>query len=280
MFKDIEVKDHSISQQTFVLRYDKDLHMYYTDPKPALKDLPNYYESEDYISHTDSKRSLFDIAYQSVKKISLIQKHKLLRSFHDEKGSVLDIGAGTGDFINYLSKKNWKVSGVEPNPKARLLAQKKGLQLQENLKDINSSFECITMWHVLEHVYDLENHIKWLKSHLKKNGTLFVAVPNFEAYDASYYNSYWAAFDVPRHLYHFSQKSVVKIFDKVGLEVVAIKPLKFDAYYVSLLSEKYLSKKINFLRAFKVATKSNLRARKSCGYSSQIYVIKHVKNQK
>ncbi len=277
MFKDIQVKDHSISKETFTLRYDEEMHMYYTDPKPPLQELSAYYESENYISHTDSKKSLFDFMYQSVKKISLKRKHKLLLSYHKDKGSVLDIGAGTADFIDHLDNKNWKVSGVEPNQNARLLAKQKGFHLKKNISEIERSFDCITMWHVLEHVYDLDFQLQWLKEHLKKTGTLFIAVPNFECYDASFYKSDWAAFDVPRHLYHFSQKSIVRLFEKWGFDLVAVKPLKFDAFYVSILSEKYKTRKPHFFRGLRVGFKSNHLAKSLGGYSSQIYVLKHMK---
>lgn len=275
MHTNFEVKDHSITGETFTMHYDSALHMYRTDPKPPEENLFRYYESEDYISHTDGKRSLFEYAYQFVKRITLSRKHKLLKAYHPKKGAVLDIGAGTGDFLEHLSKKNWKTLGVEPSKKARSLAQKKGLDLSTSISKLESQkFDVITMWHVLEHVYDLEDQIYWLKKSLSKEGTLFVAVPNFESYDAIHYKEYWAAYDVPRHLYHFSQKSIELLFGKYGLEVVSVRPMKFDAYYVSLLSEKYKKESFKYLRAIWIGFLSNVKARTSGQYSSKIYVIK------
>lgn len=278
MSKDFEVKDHSVSGELFTLKYDARLHMYRTYPKPLENELPAYYDSEDYISHTDGSRSLFERAYQFVKRIALKKKYKLLLSYYQKENSVLDIGAGTGDFIEYLSGQGWSVSGAEPSSKARDLAKSKGLDLKNDIAEFDTSFDIITMWHVLEHVYHLEDQISWLKEHLTKNGTLFIAVPNFESTDAHQYKSDWAAYDVPRHLYHFSKKAVKLLFEENGFQLVDVKPMKFDAYYVSLLSEKYKSGKINYVRALRAGMKSNSKAKRSKGYSSQIYVLKHQKN--
>ncbi len=276
MKKDFKVKDHSVTGEEFVLTYDEKLHMYYTMPKPTLGSLPSYYESEDYISHTDGKRSLFEIAYQTVKGITLSRKRKLLKKYHPSLGRVLDIGAGTGDFLEHLSKHNWNTSGIEPSIKAKSLAQKKGLNLKSIIEEVGEEqFDVITMWHVLEHVYDLQGQIDWLKKHLSKNGTVFIAVPNFESYDASYYKEFWAAYDVPRHLYHFSEQSIKMLFQLSDLKLVEILPMKFDAFYVSLLSEKYTSGKMNYFKALTTGLRSNNRAKANGGYSSQIYVLKH-----
>lgn len=276
MKEDVVVKDHSVSGEEFTLKYDAKYDMYLTAPKPSKEKLPYYYESEDYISHTDGKRSFFEFAYQTVKAITLKRKQKLLKFYHPDRGSVLDIGAGTGDFLEFLSKKDWNVQGVEPSQKAKALAQKKGLSLEEGISGVGEkNFDVITMWHVLEHVYDLQEQIIWLKNHLKENGTIFIAVPNFRSYDAEYYKSDWAAFDVPRHLYHFSKKSVALLFAENDLKLVKVLPMKFDAYYVSLLSEKYKTGTMNFFSAFKIGNRSNRLAKKSTEFSSHIYVIKH-----
>ena len=157
----IEVKDHSVSGELFSLEYDEHLHMYVTTPKPSKEKLPSYYASENYISHTDGKRSLFEKVYQVVKGITLSRKQKLLHSYLPQKGSLLDIGAGTGDFLEYVSKKGWEVSGVEPSDKARSLAKQKNVTLIEELPETSNGYDAITMWHVLEHVYDLKDQLIW-----------------------------------------------------------------------------------------------------------------------
>lgn len=273
----IQVKDHAVSGESFHLEYDEHFHMYITSPKPSKEALPSYYASEDYISHTDGKRSLFEKMYQVVKGITLSRKQKLLASYLPAKGSLLDIGAGTGDFLEYVSKKGWNVSGVEPSEKARKLASQKNIHLTEALPEEETMYDAITMWHVLEHVYDLKEQLAWLKNNLSREGVLFIAVPNFESHDASLYKSNWAAYDVPRHLYHFSRKAIQLLFEEQHMKVVDVHPMKFDAFYVSLLSEKYTSGKMNFLKAFLSGWRSNQKASKTGAYSSLIYVIQHAK---
>ena len=272
----IEVKDHAVSGESFRLEYDERLHMYVTSPKPSEEDLPSYYASEDYISHTDGKRSLFEKMYQVVKGITLSRKQKLLTSYLPAKGSLLDIGAGTGDFLEYVSKKGWKTAGVEPSKKARALAKQKNISLTELLPQEEITYDAITMWHVLEHVYDLKDQLTWLKNKLSREGVLFIAVPNFESDDASHYKTDWAAYDVPRHLYHFSKKSIELLFEEQDMKVIDVHPMKFDAFYVSLLSEKYKTGKMKFLSAFWSGWRSNRKAKKTGAYSSLIYVIKHI----
>ncbi len=271
----MQVKDHAVSGESFRLEYDERLCMYLTSPKPSKETLPSYYASEDYISHTDGKRSLFEKMYQVVKGITLSRKQKLLTSYLPAKGSLLDIGAGTGDFLEYASKKGWKVSGVEPNYKARTLAAQKNIHLTELLPKEEYTYDAITMWHVLEHVYDLEDQLMWLKNKLSREGVLFIAVPNFESYDAALYKTDWAAYDVPRHLYHFSKKSIQLLFEEQNMQLIDVHPMKFDAFYVSLLSEKYKTGNMNFFKAFLSGWRSNQKAKKTGAYSSLIYVIKH-----
>lgn len=271
----IQVKDHAVSGESFRLEYDERFHMYVTSPKPSKETLPSYYASEDYISHTDGKRSLFEKMYQVVKGITLSRKQKLLTSYLPTKGSLLDIGAGTGDFLEYVSKNGWTVSGVEPSQKARVLAKQKNIDLSETLPEEADAYDAITMWHVLEHVYDLKEQLIWLKNKLSREGVLFVAVPNFESYDASLYKTDWAGYDVPRHLYHFSRKAIQLLFEKQEMKVIDVLPMKFDAFYVSLLSEKYGSGKMNFFNAFWSGWRSNQKAKQTGAYSSLIYVIQH-----
>ena len=275
-YEAMKIKDHSVSGESFTLVYDKERKMYHTSPKPSPEKLPSYYQSEDYISHTDGKRSLFEKLYQLVKGVTLSRKQQLLSSYLPTKGSVLDIGTGTGDFPAYLKKTNWNVQGIEPDLGARDLAIKKGVAVASSLKEVSGEFDVISMWHVLEHVYDLDEQLIWLKNHLEKNGFLFVAVPNFESKDAQHYGKYWAAYDVPRHLYHFSEKAIQDLFAEKGLKLVDKHPMVFDAYYVSLLSEKYQNGKINFIKAFLNGWKSNRFAKKTGKYSSLIYVLRHI----
>ena len=270
----LETKDFTLTGETFKLLHDPVLDMLVTEPQP--ENIGKYYESEDYISHTDAKKSLVDKIYHRVKGYNLKGKLSLINSYAGTDKSVLDVGAGTGDFLALATKCGWEASGVEPNELARLKAQDKGVTLIEYLDAVPSSqkFEVITLWHVLEHLPDLESQIAKLVGLLTNTGTLIVAVPNFKSYDANYYKEYWAAFDVPRHRWHFSQKSVQKIFEKHGMKLVRTKPMFFDAFYISLLSEKYKNGKQNFLSAFRIGLMSNLRALGTKEFSSLIYVLK------
>ena len=275
----LTVKDHSVSKETFELYRDESLDLVYTHPQPNATNLPKYYESEDYISHTDGKRSLFEKAYHFVKNIALKNKLDLINSLQVSKGSLLDIGAGTGEFLNVAKENGWNCVGVEPSEKAKAIALKKGVSFSETtnvLKD--HSFDVITMWHVLEHVPNIENQIKELKRLLKPNGTILIAVPNFNSFDAKHYGIFWAAYDVPRHLWHFSKTAIKILFENQDLKLVKVLPMKFDAFYVSLLSEKYKSGKMNFIKAFFIGLQSNSKAKQNFEYSSHIYVIKNTQN--
>lgn len=274
----LKVKDYSVSQETFELLYDEDLDMLITYPQPSLDKLPSYYESVDYISHTDGNKSLFEKMYQFVKSIALKNKLKLINS-QSPKGRILDIGAGVGDFLSVCKNDGWQTIGIEPSDKAKNIAKSKGVSFVENLSELeNNSFDIITMWHVLEHVPNLEEQIAELKRLIKPNGTIIIAVPNFKSFDAKHYGQFWAAFDVPIHLWHFSKTAIQKLFAKEKLELIKVLPMKFDSFYVSLLSEKYKTGKMNFIKAFFIGLKSNLKATRNSEYSSHIYVIKNAKN--
>ena len=270
----LKVKDHSVSKESFDLYHDTALDLVYTHPQPAATDLGRYYESEDYISHTDGKRSFFEKMYQAVKNIALKNKVSLINKLQPAKGTLLDIGAGTGDFLITAKQSGWQTLGIEPSEKAKGIAIKKGVDFIENTATIaNHSIDAITMWHVLEHVPDVEKQIRELKRIIKPTGTIIIAVPNFNSYDAKHYGNFWAAYDVPRHLWHFSKTAIKTLFEREGLQLQKVLPMPFDAFYVSLLSEKYKSGNMNFVKAFFVGATSNWKASQTKEYSSHIYVI-------
>ncbi|MEN2486491.1 class I SAM-dependent methyltransferase [Flavobacterium sp. B11] len=270
----LTVKDHSVSKEIFDLYYDEELDMLITSPQPELQNLGKYYESEDYISHTDNKRSLFEKAYHFVKNIALKNKLNLINSQQSKKGKLLDIGAGTGDFLLTAKNDGWETIGVEPSDRAKNIAKEKGISFVEETSTLESnSLDVITMWHVLEHVPNLELQIQELKRLLKPTGTLIIAVPNYKSFDAGHYETFWAAYDVPIHFWHFSKKSIQLLFERVDMKLEKILPMKFDSFYVSLLSEKYKNGKMNYIKAFFIGLKSNWKAKSSKEYSSHIYVL-------
>jgi len=273
----LETKDYAVSQEEFQLLHNQEWDMLVTQPLPDSLD--RYYESDIYISHTDARKSLTDKIYQTVKKYSIGRKLKLAERYADTKKSILDFGAGTGDFLLAAKTNKWLAKGIEPNYKARELSKAKGIKLQSHIDLLeDEKFQLITLWHVLEHLPDLEEQISKVISRLADSGTLIIAVPNFRSYDARYYGKFWAAYDVPRHLWHFSRTAMEKLFIKHKLKIVETKPMIFDAFYVSLLSEKYRTGKNNFVKAFGVGLWSNMQALWSKEYSSLIYVLKWDEN--
>ena len=273
----LTVQDHSVSKETFDLYHDTNLDMLVTSPQPSLENLGRYYESEDYISHTDNKRSLFEKAYHFVKGIALKNKLQLINREQITKGSILDIGAGTGDFLSVAKNDGWNTTGIEPSERAKAIAIGKGISFVDNTSDlVEGSFDVITMWHVLEHVPDLDFQIKELKRLLKPTGTLVIAVPNFKSFDAKHYGAFWAAYDVPIHFWHFSKNAIKLLFEKEEIALKNVLPMKFDSFYVSLLSEKYKTGKMNYPKAFFIGLLSNFKAKQNLEYSSHIYVLKNI----
>ena len=274
----IKVKDHSVSGDAFDLLYNHEMEMLETFPQPSAERLPNYYKSEDYISHTDAKRNAFEKVYHVVKGIALKRKLKLITRVSVSGTNLLDIGCGTGDFLQVAANSGWKISGIEPNEQARASANKKTHNSVFNTNSLSQfethSFDVITLWHVLEHLQDLDKYFAMFNTLLKPDGVLIIAVPNFKSYDAEVYKEFWAAYDVPRHLWHFSRKSIKELGAKVNMDVLETVPMKFDAYYVSLLSEKYKSGTMNVIKGIWNGWVSNWKARRSGEYSSLIYVLK------
>ena len=276
----LNCKDHTVSGEDYCVMFNDEYKMLVTKPVP--KNLSNYYKSEDYISHTDSKKTFFDKAYQAVKRITLKRKLRLINeglrlqdSLSRPEKNILDVGAGTGEFLKVCKNNSWNVFGTEPDNDARNIAIKKGIVLEKDIsKFSNQKFEIITLWHVLEHVENLSEYISNLNNMLSDFGRLIIAVPNFKSEDAKYYKEFWAAFDVPRHLWHFSQQSIHTLFLTERMLVEKTIPMKYDSYYVSLLSEKYKNGKINYMKALFRGFISNWKARTSSEYSSLIYVIK------
>jgi 2-polyprenyl-3-methyl-5-hydroxy-6-metoxy-1,4-benzoquinol methylase len=269
----LNCKDHLVSDETYEIMLNEENEMLVTSPIPA--DLDKYYESEDYQSHHNQKKTFLNFIYNTVKKRSFKRKESLFQNESSIK-SILDIGAGTGDFLEYCKDNKYEVTGTEPSEAARKVAKQKGIDLYQSIDQIaDRKFDVITMWHVLEHVPNLFECLEQLKEMLKEKGKLIVAVPNFKSYDAEYYKEYWAAYDVPRHLWHFSQKSIRTLFESVEMKVVNVHPLKYDSFYVSLLSEKHKTGKSNYLKAFWVGLKSNMKASKTSEYSSLIYELEH-----
>ena len=273
----MEVKDHFLTGEKFSLYNCNSCGLISTHPAPDETIISEYYKSEKYISHSTKPSGFFEFMYQQVRRITLRRKAKITSTYAHGK-RLLDIGCATGEYLQTCKTHGFDVMGIEPNQKAREVARDSyGLNVAD-LNTLNSfppeSFDVITMWHVLEHVHDINDRMALINRLLESNGTAIIAIPNPQSYDAQYYIDRWAAYDVPRHLFHFTQSSLKTLAEKHGFMVKEILPMKFDAYYVSLLSEKYKRGRTSFLRALMVGIKSNFKAkRQQNNYSSLIYVL-------
>ena len=275
----LSCKDYTCSGEQFNLVQCSSCDFVFTNPVPKEEEIGSYYQSEEYISHSNTSKGIINSLYKTVRNITIQQKLKLVGQFNDGK-KLLDIGCGTGEFLNSCQKAGYDVKGVEPSEIARKQAQDNyGLQIEteEILNNtLPNSIDLITMWHVLEHVYPLNDRMASIKKLLKPKGVAFIAVPNRNSFDAKHYGEFWAAYDVPRHLYHFTPKNIFDLCKKFELQLIKTLPMKFDAFYVSMLSEKYKNNgKANLLKAFWIGLLSNLKAKKEESYSSQIYILQN-----
>jgi 2-polyprenyl-3-methyl-5-hydroxy-6-metoxy-1,4-benzoquinol methylase len=277
----LHTKDYSLTGKDFQVIQCANCTLEYTDPAPSKEDIAPYYNFPSYISHTDTKEGFVNQIYHKVRNYTLTQKTNWVQSlFTGHKGHLLEVGAGTGAFAHSMFKKGWNVTALEPDESSRLKALEiydlHLLPIEELFQLEPAKYEVITLWHVLEHVHDLNAYMKTFNNLLKPNGRLIIAVPNYTSYDAVFYKNYWAAYDVPRHLYHFSPMSMHYLTKKHKMSIIQKIPMWFDSFYVSLLSEKYKeSGMLGILRAFIIGCISNLTAlRNTDRGSSMIYEIK------
>jgi len=271
--------DYTASQEHFSLIRCTKCKFVFTNPRPNDESLATYYISDKYISHTGDNKTFINKIYLQARKITLRRKRKLVRKYSLEN-KILDVGCGTGEFLNEMKSHGWRIFGVEPSPSARESAEKKTeTKICKSLNDVSeNNFNAITLWHVLEHLPDLNLALQTLHQLINETGTIFIAVPNLQSYDASYYGSFWAAYDVPRHLWHFDKNNMKILLEKNGLKLIKTLPMHLDSFYVALLSESYKNPKrlklLQLLKAFIIGLKSNLNARRTMEYSSLIYVVK------
>lgn len=277
--KYISAKDYFLTNESFSINKCKECNFLFTNPRPEDKELSKYYKSSEYLSHSKKINSIYSFIYGIIRKISVRRKFRLINKLMKNEGSLLDFGCGSGEFLSYCSKKSWKTAGVEPDEDARNIAgQQIGMEVFESLEELGKindrKFDVITLWHVLEHVPEIDTRIDELKKILKYDGSIIIALPNPMSWDAKHYGKYWAAYDLPRHLYHFTQQTVKRLLIKHNFKLLSKQPMRFDAYYVSLLSEKYISGYKNYFKAAKSGYLSNKKAKKTGNYSSLIYIFK------
>ncbi|MBN2484683.1 MAG: class I SAM-dependent methyltransferase [Bacteroidales bacterium] len=275
----LECTDHFVSGEKFIVNRCKTCGFRFTANAPDEMSIAGYYHSENYISHSNTQKGIVNSLYHQVRKFMLGQKCKMIKHFTPGK-KILDIGCGTGHFLNYMQHKGFQVSGVEIEPSARKFAMENfNLAVRSPRETLNEKhtgeFDVVTLWHVLEHIYDIKGYLEWIFDSLKPNGFLFVALPNFDSYDAQKYAKYWAAYDVPRHLWHFNPLTFEKLINQYEFQTIRVKPLVFDAYYNCMMSARYAGKKLSFLQGLFTGQISNFHSlfnpEKS---SSVVYVVK------
>ena len=275
----LSAKDYTVSGETFSIVACNNCTHLFTQNVAQQNEIGKYYASEKYISHSDTQVGSVNKLYHSIRKKTLQNKKKLIEGETQKStGNILDIGCGTGAFLYTMKTGGWEITGLEPDETAREKAKTLyGIEPQpsNNIFNLsNNSYDAITMWHVLEHVHQLNEYIGKLKNMLTEKGKIFIAVPNYTSYDAQHYGQFWAAYDVPRHLYHFSPDSMKTLVEQHGLKIKKIKPMWFDSFYVSMLSEKYQNGKANLIKAFIIGLISNIKALyNSDKCSSLIYII-------
>jgi len=277
----LNVEDYTVSHKEFTIQQCNSCYFLFTNPRPPEDEIGKYYQSEEYISHHDESKTMMSKVYKMVRNYTIGGKIKMVNALQPKKGSLLDIGCGTGNFIEACKKDGWKINATEPDPEARNVASARTeLNIHESINSLGlqgQKFDLITMWHVLEHVHRLNETIEWLKLHLTENGKIIIAVPNPQSFDAAKYSHYWAAYDVPRHLYHFTRNTMKKLMENHGLQVIKVLPMWFDSFYVGMLSTKYMRKSINIFDSVKTGFLSNLKGRSAkpdgTNTSSLIYII-------
>lgn len=279
--KDFQAKDNTVTNDIFWVWKCENCSAKFTQDVAGEEGIGRYYQSDNYVSHSDTKKGLINSLYHNVRSFTLGIKRKLIiKETSKTNGSLLDVGCGTGAFINAMKIAGWSVTGLEPDSTAAQKAESLyGIKPKSPtaLFDFSGElFDAITMWHVLEHVHRLDDYILQFKKILKPGGVLVIAVPNHTSYDAAFYKENWAAYDVPRHLYHFSPQSMACLMERHQLKIKKVKPMWFDSFYVSMLSEGYRFKKNNLLRAIMIGLVSNIKTifnSRKC--SSVIYIITH-----
>lgn len=275
--KVLSAKDYTVSNENFKIWECADCTLRFTQNIPSKEEIGKYYQSENYISHSDTAKGLINNIYHKVRSRTLVNKLNLVKKFTGKaQGNILDIGSGTGAFLSTMKNAGWNVTGLEPDEIARHNSEKlHGIlpKESEDLFTLNTGFDAITLWHVLEHVHALHEYMEQFKRLLNPGGKLFIAVPNYTSYDAGYYKEYWAAYDVPRHLYHFSPIAMKNLFHLHQMKVTHLKPMWYDSVYVSMLSEQYKTGHSNPFKGTFIGGISNIKAafdKERC--SSVIYI--------
>ena len=272
-------KDYFVSGEEFKLKECKNCGFKITENIQDEENIGSYYQSEEYISHSNTSKGIVNSIYHNVRKYMLGRKRRLVeKACGIRKGNILDIGTGTAYFLNEMKEYGWNVLGTEKSEDARAFAKQEfgldNLPTEELFNLNHKTFDAITLWHVLEHIHDLGKNMDTLNRVLKDDGRLIIAVPNHDSYDAKHYKEYWAAYDVPRHIWHFAPKQMKRLGKKYNFKLESVHTMPFDSFYVSMLSEKYKKSTLGLFKGIfhgKISWINSWFNKKSC--SSVIYVF-------
>lgn len=274
--------DYFVSKEEFKIKQCNGCGFKITENIEDEDNIGPYYQSENYISHSNTSKGLVNAVYHRVRNYMLGRKRRLVeKAAAIQKGHILDVGTGTGFFLNEMKDYGWLVTGIEKSGDARKFAKTEfnldNLPTEELFKLKGNSYDVISLWHVLEHIHQLNENMETFFKLLKKNGKLIIAVPNNDSYDAKHYKEFWAAFDVPRHIWHFTPTQMKQLGEKHGFQINSLHTMPFDSFYVSMLSEKYKNSSMGFIRGIihgKISWLQSILNKSKC--SSVIYVFEKV----
>lgn len=240
---------------------------------PTPENLEPYYHSDNYQSHKKEASSPIDYIYRLLRKYNLFLKYKLIKDLDYASADILDFGCGTGELVQYLNTKGYNAVGYEPNRNALSILKERGTPQIKNIQQIENQYDIITLFHVLEHLREPIETINLLKKHLTINGLLIIALPNHSSWDAAHYQQFWAAYDVPRHLWHYNKEGIKQLLNQLDFKLIKQSGQPFDPYFISLLSEQYKKSKFPFSKALIKGSISNIKALYNKQYSSNIFVF-------
>lgn len=273
----LNCKDYLVSQQIFTIQQCQQCSFKFTSPRPSNDAMGQFYKSDQYVSHNDQSRGIINVLYRLVRQYTLKSKVSLINKLYNGQGRLLDIGCGTGSFLEAARQGGWQIAGLEPDADARTLAEQRlNVKVGEGINDLTKTtlYNVITLWHVLEHVLTLDITLQAINQQLEADGILLLALPNNASWDAKHYAQYWAAYDVPRHLHHFTPETISKLLGMYGFRLHSTKPMYFDSFYISMLSAGYRDGKPNLIEGLINGIRSNWKAHKTHQYSSLIYIFK------
>ena len=275
----LQAKDYTVSKNTFTIVRCAACDLLFTNPRPEAEQAGYFYQSENYISHSNTQKGFINKLYHAVRKITLKQKTNLIQGEQKGTKNLLDIGCGNGHFLHACQQDGWNTFGMELDPEtAARAAALTGQSIFPNLQAIpdEPQFELISLWHVLEHVYEIDAYFEFFKKRINPGGKLLLALPNSKSFDADYFKEFWAAYDVPRHIYHFTPATITALAAKYGFKLKKSRGLIFDSFYISLLSNEYKTGNKRLLHSFCIGLLSNLRAMLGKpNYSSNLYIFEN-----